>query len=363
VSDCCSPQPKPPSHSHEHGEGPSCCAPKKTFDFLLWGSLAIAALAYAAHLALPHLHDNHARLGTFTHGVFDLLNQMVWGLLLGILAVGLLGRVPREMVLAILGPGGRFTGILRAVGAGLLLDLCNHGILLVAMKLYERGASLGQVMAFLIASPWNSFTLTLILFGLIGWQWTLAFILGSGVIALASGLIFNALTQHGILPKNPHAHQLPENYSLLQDARTRMRGFRPSFPWALALVRQGLSESRMILRWILFGTVLAALLRAVLPMDFYQDWFGPSVAGLLLTLLAATIIEVCSEGSTPIAADLVTRAAAPGGGFTFLMAGAATDYTEIMALKETTGSWKTALFLPLVTVPQVLLLGWIMNTF
>ena len=43
------------------------------------------------------------------------------------------------------------------------------------------------------------------------------------------------------------------------------------------------------------------------------------------------------------------------------MAGAATDYTEIMVLKETTKRWKSALILPALTVPQVLLLGWIMN--
>ena len=85
------------------------------------------------------------------------------------------------------------------------------------------------------------------------------------------------------------------------------------------------------------------------------------VSGLFLTLLAATLIEVCSEGSTPIAADLFNRAGAPGNAFTFLMAGAATDYTEIMAVKDTTRSWKIALFLPLVTVPQVLFIGWLMN--
>jgi uncharacterized membrane protein YraQ (UPF0718 family) len=61
----------------------------------------------------------------------------------------------------------------RATLAGVCLDLCSHGILAVGMKLYERGASTGQVMAFLLASPWNSFSLTLILFGLIGVSWTL----------------------------------------------------------------------------------------------------------------------------------------------------------------------------------------------
>ena len=82
-----------------------------------------------------------------------------------------------------------------------------------------------------------------------------------------------------------------------------------------------------------------------------------------MTLVAATIIEVCSEGSTPIAADLVVRADAPGNGFTFLMAGIATDYTEIVVLRDLTKSWKIALFLPLVCVPQVLVLGWLLNQF
>ncbi|MEC7028819.1 MAG: ATPase, partial [Pseudomonadota bacterium] len=63
----------------------------------------------------------------------------------------------------------------------------------------------------------------------------------------------------------------------------------------------------------------------------------------------------------PIGADLVTRAGAPGNGFTFLMAGVATDYTEILVIKEFTKKWAIALSLPLITVPQVLLLGWIMN--
>ena len=47
---------------------------------------------------------------------------------------------------------------------------------MVGAKLYERGASIGQLMAFLIASPWNSLSLTIIMVSLIGWQWTLMFI-------------------------------------------------------------------------------------------------------------------------------------------------------------------------------------------
>jgi len=117
----------------------------------------------------------------------------------------------------------------------------------------------------------------------------------------------------------------------------------------------------MVLRWLFFGVVLAAAIQATVPADTFQTWFGPTLAGLMATLLAATVIEVCSEGSVPIAGDLMTRAAAPGNAFTFLMAGAATDYTEILVLREVTGRLRAALLLPLLTVPQVVALGWALN--
>jgi uncharacterized membrane protein YraQ (UPF0718 family) len=87
------------------------------------------------------------------------------------------------------------------------------------------------------------------------------------------------------------------------------------------------------------------------------------MTGLWLTLVAATVIEVCSEGTTPVAADIMNRAGAPGNSFTFLMAGVSTDYTEIMSIRETTASWKIALFLPLVTLPQVVVIGAVLNGF
>jgi uncharacterized membrane protein YraQ (UPF0718 family) len=117
----------------------------------------------------------------------------------------------------------------------------------------------------------------------------------------------------------------------------------------------------MVLRWVFFGVVLASLIRTFLSPGNFEAFFGPTLAGLGLTILVATILEVCSEGSTPIAADLVTRAGSPGNGFAFLMTGVSTDYTEIMSIKETTKSWKIAWFLPLVTLPQVILIAWLMN--
>lgn len=342
--------------------GGSCCTPKGRPDWLLRLGISGCVLAILLHYAVPEGMLN-PRLRHFAHGSVDLLGQMWWGLVAGVFFVGVLARVPRDLVLGVLGPGGRWSGLGRAVGAGLLLDLCSHGILLVGMQLYRRGASLGQTAAFLIASPWNSLSLTLILVALIGLPWTLCFIVLSAVVALLAGAFLDRCVRRGVLPPNPNAHTLPGDFRFWKSLSATWQSARLDGKFWGGALATGVRESRMILRWIFIGVLMAAALRAFLDTAHFQQYFGPSLLGLLITIVATTVIEVCSEGSSPIAADLLQRAHAPGNAFAFLMAGVATDYTEIMGLKETTGSWKIALFLPLATVPQVIALGWILNHF
>jgi len=339
---------------HEHG---------KKIDYLLWGSLLLCAVFYGLHIvelfgAVSFVPDWLHHLG---HSVFEMLNSMWWGVLLGLVFVGLLANVPQNLVMSILGKGGSVNGILRATMAGVLLDLCSHGILMVGMKLYQKGASIGQVMAFLIASPWNSFSLTLIMFSLIGFKWTMAFIVLSMVIAIISGWIFDRCVDKHILPANPNKFELKEGFKFWPEAKKQWQSVSWSFDTLKNIAREGASGSRMVLRWLLFGVLLAALIRSFVSLEFFQQWFGPSLIGMIFTLIAATVIEVCSEGSAPIAADLLNRALAPGNAFTFMMAGVSTDYTEVMVLKGTTHSWKIALFLPLITLPQVVAIGYVLN--
>ncbi len=342
---------------HTKPEAGAACHPRGRPDYLLYGTLAVIAAAVILNLlpvAIPHLTH-------FSHALAGILKTVWWGILLGIVAVGLMNKVPREYFHALLGRGDTFGGLVRAALAGLLLDLCSHGILMVGAKLYERGASLAQVMTFLIASPWNSITLTLILITLIGLPWTLAFIAGSALIAIASGWIYLVLTKRGIMPENPNLSVPDKDFKIIADAKQRLKTFRPGKQFFSDIVSAGWREGKMVIRWLFLGIIIAAAIRAFIPTEIMLEYFGSSLLGILLTLLAATVIEVCSEGSAPIGAELVTRASAPGNGFTFLMAGVATDYTEILVIREFTKRWLTALSLPLITVPQIVLLGWLMN--
>ena len=351
MSSCCN-APKQESSCHE---------PSSSFDYLLWISLVLCLALYLLHWQFSEFASSTDWLHEMSHSVFSFLNIIWWGLLLGMIMLALLSKVPREFVISLLGTSKGLRGIIRATIGGVLLDLCSHGILMVGAKLYERGASVGQVMAFLIASPWNSFSLTIILIALIGLKWTLFFIVASMLIAVITGWLFDRLESNGVLPSNPHTVELPVGFKFWQQAKSQFSQASFTKYTVLEMLKSGILDSRMVLRWILFGVLLASVIRAFVDISLFEQYFGPTMLGLFFTLIAATIIEVCSEGSAPIAADLLTRAKSPGNSFAFLMAGVSTDYTEVMVLKDATKSWKIALFLPLLTVPQIFLIAWLVN--
>ncbi len=334
--------------------------PARKRDWLLWSSGVVIVVAYLASFVLDH--GDLFGVGHFTHAIREMMNLMWWGILIGMVAVGLIDRVPRQFVIGIIGRDQGAKSLARAVLAGFFLDLCNHGVLMVGAKLYERGASLGQVFAFLIASPWNSLSLTIIIGVMMGWGWMVVFIIASLVIALIAGLAVEALERAGRVKPNENRIDLPDNFHVWAEAKAGLKAQRYDWAFVRDVAQRSISASKMVLRWLFFGVVLAAIIQTTVPTEIFATWFGATLFGLFTTLLAATLIEVCSEGSVPIAADLMTRAAAPGNAFTFLMAGAATDYTEIMVLKEVTGRLKAALLLPLLTVPQVVVIGWMLNT-
>lgn len=334
-------------HNHDHSKR----------DIIFNGSLVTIIGILFGYILFPQNEYLH----TFAYTIIELFHTVWWGVLLGILFLGLMTKTPKEYFSVVLGQKDNLGGIVRATIAGLFLDLCNHGIILVAAKLYERGVSLAKVMAFMIASPWNSFSLTIILIALIGIKWTLIYTAGSIAIALTTGLIYGLLTKAKQLPENPNKTDIPKGFSLREDAKKRLKSFKLDKQFIKDVTLGSLTESKTLLRWLLLSVVITAAIRTFVPTEMFGEFFGPTFMGLLATLAVTTILEVCSEGSAPIASEILHRAKAPGNGFAFLMAGVSTDYTEIMIIREFSKSWWIAFSLPLITVPQILLLGWVMN--
>jgi uncharacterized membrane protein YraQ (UPF0718 family) len=312
---------------------------------LIWTSVVFALIISLSFIpALEKLNES----------LLSYLGIIWWAVLLGLFLGGLIDHfVPSAIIYRLLG-SGRKRSIPYAVGIGFLMSACSHGILAIAIQLYKKGASVPSVVTFLLASPWANLPVTILMFGFFG-MGAAFFIGGAMLIALATGFIYMGLEQIGWIETNRY-----EKSSESADW-SNLKNFWSSK--SLTGVTAGMvSLSNMVLWWIMIGIMAAALIGAYVPEHIFAEYLGPDLAGLSLTLLFATVIEVCSEGSSPIAFEIFNKVGTLGNPFVFLMAGVVTDYTEIGLIWANIGK-RAAILLPIVTVPQVLLLGMLFNSY
>jgi len=292
------------------------------------------------------------QLAALNESLLSYLGIVWWAVLLGLTLGGIIAYfVPDGFIVHFLG-GHRKFSLLYAVLAGFLMSACSHGILAIAMQLYKKGASVPAVITFLLASPWANLPITILLFGFFGWQ-AIYIVLGAMLIALLTGLVFMSLDKLGWI-EGPSATANPGDVSW-----HRVTQFNAAEA-ALGVSSGAIRLANMVLWWLLIGILAAALIGAYVPAHWFMQYLGPDTSGMLLTLLFATVIEVCSEGSSPIAFEIFNNTGALGNAFIFLMAGVATDYTEIGLLWANIGK-RTAIWLPIVTVPQILILAYFLT--
>lgn len=343
-------------HSHEQ---PSCCESKprpfyknKTV-LVSAGILLTIGLSYFIAPLVP-----------LRHAFLVYLKIMWWAVLLGLFIGGAMEYyVPREYFVQTLA-GKRKRTIVYSVGMGFFASVCSHGVLAIAMQLYKKGAATSSVIAFLLASPWMSLPLTFLLIGFFGITQALYLIFSAVIIALITGWIYQAMEKAEVIGRNPHTVEISEGFSIWQDIKRRFQDHHFSVGQIKkdikGIYHGALLLSDMVVWWILLGTALAGLAQAYLPPELFRNHMGPDLGGMLVTLLVATVIEVCSEGTAPLAFEIFRQTGALGSALVFLMAGVATDYTEIGLVWINIGK-KPAFLLPLITVPQILFFGMVAN--
>lgn len=339
----------------------SCCeVPQKKW---VWykDKLLVTTLAIAVTLALANILPI---LKPFQVAFWRYVRLIWWAMALGILLGGVIDYyVPQSYISKFMARRRKRT-ILFSVGLGFFMSACSHGILALSMELHKKGASGPSVISFLLASPWTNLPVTLLLIGFFGMKGILI-ILSALFVATTTGLIFQRLEHRDLIEHNVHSVIVEDGFSILEDIKKRWQNYRFSISGLLQDIKgvvRGMWElSEMVLWWILLGFVLAGVVSAYVPHGVFQKFLGPSLGGLLITLLFAAVLEVCSEGTAPLAFEIYRQTSAIGNSFVFLMAGVATDYTEVGLVWTNLGK-KTAVWMILICVPQILLLGWLFNS-
>lgn len=304
-------------------------------------------------------------LNPLTFAFLDYLGLIWWALLIGFLLGGVIDHfIPKKYVQRYLSLHKKRT-VLYSVVLGFLMSACSHGILAIAIELYKKGASTPSVIAFLLAAPWANLPITILLFGFFGFN-AFYIVISAIIIAIVTGLIYQVLDRKGWVECKYCDLKIDETFSVREDAKKRIRNYKATKENLKndfkGIMKGSWSLTKMVLWWIIIGMFMASFARAFIPHEWFLLYLGPTIIGLLVTLILATVIEVCSEGSAPLSFEIFKQTGAFGNSFVFLNAGVATDYTELGLLWSNVGK-RAAILLPIITVPQILVLGWLFNVF
>src|SRR2546430_5205494 len=120
---------------------------------------------------------------------FLMAYEVWWALVLGFAISAIVQAwVPRDRVEASL--SGQGTGaIARATGLGAASSSCSYAAIAIAKSLFQKGASAASALAFQFASTNLVWELGLVLWVLIGWQFTLAEYVGGIVLIVLMTLL------------------------------------------------------------------------------------------------------------------------------------------------------------------------------
>ncbi|MGZ5376366.1 MAG: permease, partial [Solirubrobacterales bacterium] len=104
--------------------------------------------------------------------------EVWWALVLGFAISAIVQAwVPRERIQAALAGEG-FAPVAKATGLGAASSSCSYAAIAIARSLFAKGASAASALAFQFASTNLVWELGLVLWILIGWQFTLAEFVG-----------------------------------------------------------------------------------------------------------------------------------------------------------------------------------------
>jgi hypothetical protein len=268
-------------------------------------------------------------MSTVWHGIKQSLQMgydVWWALVLGFLISAIVQAwVPRERIERMLSGGGAGP-IARATGLGAASSSCSYAAIAIAKSLFEKGASAASALAFQFASTNLVWELGLVLWVLIGWQFTLAEYVGGIVLIAVMSLLLRAFVspaletqarEHagGALADHCHDHGGPPE-------RTR--------PLSLAawsdVAERFRADWQMLYKEIATGFVLAGFI-GLLGNGFFNGLFvrhAAAVPRALENVVAGPVIAVlsfvCSVGNVPLAAVLWSGGISFAGVVAFLFA-------------------------------------------
>ncbi len=252
------------------------------------------------------------KIGEGLGNAFLMAWEVWWALVIGFaISAVVQAWVPRERIeRALAGDGPRPVAV--ATGLGAASSSCSYAAIAIAKSLFQKGASAASALAFQFASTNLVWELGLVLWVLIGWQFTLAEYVGGIVLIVAMTLMLRLFVSRRLEEEaREHARNAEAGHvhpSAASSAPWRSRLTNVEAWTDVASNFRG--DWYMIWKEVGLGFLIAGFV-GLLGNDFFNGLFITDAPGAIRTIenvvagpLIAVLSFVCSVGNVPLAAVL-----------------------------------------------------------
>src|SRR5881227_2995438 len=270
-------------------------------------------------------------LETIGHGLSNALLmawQVWWALVLGFAISGVVQAwVPRARIEHALGGSGA-RPVALATGLGAASSSCSYAAIAIAKSLFAKGASAASALAFQFASTNLVWELGLVLWLLIGWQFTAAEYVGGIVMIVVMTVLLRRFVSprleaqardHAERAATGHQHQPVGESMPLRERLTSARAWSD-------VAHNFRGDWQMLWKEVTIGFLLAGFI-AQFGNGFFESLFLksapqpiPAIENVLVGPIIAVLSFVCSVGNVPLAAVLWSGGISFGGVLAFLFA-------------------------------------------
>jgi uncharacterized protein len=235
--------------------------------------------------------------------------------------------VPRERIQNALGGSG-LRPVAIATGLGAASSSCSYAAIAIAKSLFQKGASAASALAFQFSSTNLVIELGIVVWVLIGWQFTLAEFIGGLVLIVIMTLLLRLFVSER-LEEQARAHSQDADSGHQHHSAGEQMSVRQRLTSATAwsdVAHNFRNDWSMVWKEITLGFLLAGFI-GQLPNSFFNALFlnnAPAGVKLIENAIVGPIIAilsfVCSVGNVPLAAVLWSGGISFAGVIAFIFA-------------------------------------------
>lgn len=301
------------------------------------------------------------KLGDALHFFIEDTTKIFFLLLIMIYVIALLrASMNVERVRDYLAGKNKGIGYLLGAGFGAITPFCSCSSIPVFLGFTSAGIPVGITMSFLITSPLINEVAVLLLVSLLGWKFTVLYLVVGMLVGILGGFFLDAIKAERWLQS--FAAKALEKGQQAAISTQNSQISRLSFKERHRFAKEEMLEIfGRVWKWVIIGVGLGAALHGFVPEGWIKEhlgngqwWSVPSAVLLGIPLYSN------ATGVIPVMESLIKQGLPIGTTLAFCMSTVAASFPEFILLKQVM-QWRLLAILFSVLLVAFTLIGWVFN--